>query len=166
MNEKDREIIKERKAAKRISFIGFIKDNYKTIRFNKQEHRHLLEGAFVKFWYGLTKKKSTTTDKNGKKKHKINYVIGKVQKIERRGVHVITDCGYHAILWKRIDYFYLPKGTKMTAPAEPKRKRTKRVRTKSVEITFPIISTLVKPTDKARKAMTKLGISLKRRRTK
>lgn len=99
MDKASREHVKKRRQNSRVTFIGFLPELYKVVKFNKKEHRDLLtDGRFIKFRYGYSEKKKDQVQ-----------MIGKVLKYEKRGVHVITDCGYHCPLWARVDYIYLTK---------------------------------------------------------
>ncbi len=85
---------KAQKAKAKLSWIGFNKQHYKSVKFVRREHRSILNGAYVKFRYGI---KNTVP------------MFGRVYKISKRGVELKTDCGYYNAIWKRIEKIFIPK---------------------------------------------------------
>lgn len=94
MNNKE----KAKRLKEKANLIGFQRSRYKSVKFDKSKHKHLLaEGAFISFWYGV---------------RKVNFsnMYGRViSSPEKRGVQVYTESGFHAVLWKRIKRVFVRK---------------------------------------------------------
>jgi hypothetical protein len=94
--------VQKRKSAGRVSTknygIGFVKKLYKSTKYNNTDHfDSLVQGAFIKFWYG------------GYDFPKVKQMTGKITKNMENGVECWTECGYFNVAFCRINRIFLPK---------------------------------------------------------
>jgi hypothetical protein len=86
------------------SFIGFVKKEWKSVKFDRDIHTDDFideDVKYIKLAYGPTEDPEYHSP-----------VIGKVIKIHEKGLEVVTDFGYMFPVWDRVKCIFLPKESK------------------------------------------------------